>query len=152
MEGVLQAMSGTKRKAGGLVGLALATLAVGAGAAPTYQEKQEGRVARSRKPPQPPDAGPPDAGPPDAARPTVVTAAPFVPLPSRDELHQLLRRASSEAVALAKAEPSSSSWCLTTIATAQAKAGDLDGARATFADAAKEAGGAFGGAAYPWNV
>ncbi len=142
MEGVLQAMSGTKRKAGGLVGLALATLAVGAGAAPTYQEKQEGRVDRSRKPPQPPDA----------ARPTVVTAAPFVTLPSRDELHQLLRRASSEAVALAKAEPSSSSWCLTTIATAQAKAGDLDGARATFADAAKEAGGAFGGAAYPWNV
>jgi RNA polymerase sigma factor (sigma-70 family) len=150
-EGVLQAMFWTKLKASGLVGLALATLAVGAGAALAYQEKKkEGRVVRSPKAPREP-AGP-VVKPPDAAKPTGSSAAAFVPLPLRGELHQLLRRASSEAVALARAKPMPSSWCLTTIARAQAMAGDLDGARATFADAAKEAEGAFGGAAYPWNV
>ena len=75
-----------------------------------------------------------------------------MPLPPRAELHQLLRRAASEAVALAKAKLNSSSWCLTTIATAQAKAGDLDGARATLTDAATEAEGGFGGAANSWNL
>ena len=144
-EGVLQAMFWTKLKASGLVGLALATLAVGAGAALAYQEKKERRVVRSQKAPQEPAT--PAVRPPDAARPTGSSAAAFVPLPPRGELHQLLRRASSEAIALAKAKPMPSSWCLTTIASVQAKAGDLDGARATFADAAKEAEG--GSAAPP---
>ena len=148
-EGVLQAMFWTKLKASGLVGLALATLAVGAGAALAYQEKEGRRVVRSQKAPQEPAT--PAVRPPDAARPTGASAAAFVPLPPRDELHQLLRRASSEAIALARAKPIPSSWCLTTIASVQAKAGDLDGARATFVDAAKEAEG--GGAdASPWNL
>jgi hypothetical protein len=74
-------------------------------------------------------------------------------MPPRGELHQLLRRASSEAIALARAKPMPSSWCLTTIASVQAKSGDLDGARATFVDATKEAqGGGGDGAASPWNL
>ncbi len=76
----------------------------------------------------------------------------FVALPARAELHQLLRRASGEAVALVKAKPVPSSWSLTAIATAQAKTGDLDGARITFAEAAKEAEGGFGGNASPRNL
>ena len=121
----------TKLKASGLLGLALATLAVGAGAALAYQEKEGRRVVRSQKAPQEPAT--PAVRPSDAAGPTGAAAAAFVPLPPRGELHQLLRHASSEAIALARANPIPSSWCLTTIASVQAKAGDLDGARATFA-------------------
>ena len=147
-KGVLQAMFWTKLKASGLVGLALAALAVGAGAALAYQ-KEERPVVRSQKAPQEPTT--PAVRPPDAPRPTVLSAAAFVPLPPRGELHQLLRRASSEAIALARAKPMPSSWCLTTIASVQAKTGDRDGARATYADAATEAEG--GGAnASPWNL
>ncbi len=90
--------------------------------------------------------------PADAAKRTGSSAAVIVSLPPPGELHQLLHRASSEAVALAKAKPTSSLRALTTIATAQAKAGDLDGARTTFAYAATEAEGGFGGDANPWNL
>lgn len=41
---------------------------------------------------------------------------------------------------------------LTTIATAQARAGDIDGARATLAEAVREADGQFGGAASMWGL
>ncbi len=90
--------------------------------------------------------------PPEAAKVTVPSTAIIVALPPREELHQLLRRASSEAVALARTKPASMSWTLTTIATAQAKASDREGARATFAEAAKEAEGGFGGAASAWYL
>ena len=146
-EGVLRAMLWTKLKVSGLAGLVLTTLALGAGAALAFQEKREGQILRSREAPQ--ESATPVAKPPDATKPSSVAA--FIPLPPRGEVHQLLRRASSEAIALAKAKPMPSSWCLTTIASVQAKVSDLDGARATFADAAKEAEGEFGGAADPWN-
>jgi RNA polymerase sigma factor (sigma-70 family) len=138
VEGDLQAMLWTKMKAGALLGWALAALAAGAGAALAYQDRPEGRDVRSREAPR------------KAARPAVSSSIVFVPLPARGDLHRLLRRASSEAIALAKTKPASSSWCLTTIATAQAKAGDLDGAGATFVEAVRESEG--GGAANPWNL
>lgn len=150
-EGVLRAMWWSKLKAGVLLGLAMAAMGVGAGAVLAYQEKTEGRIVRPREATQ--KAATPGAGPPEATTPAVSSPAAFVPLPPRGELHQLLRRASSEAITLAKAKPMPSSWCLTTIASVQVKAGDLDGARATFAEAEKEAeGGAGGGAANPWNL
>ena len=95
-EGVLQAMLWAKLKASGLVGLALAALAVGAGAALAYQEREGGAGSCGRRRPRrnPPR---PAVRPPDAAKLTVSSAAAFVPLPPRGELHQLLRRASSEA-------------------------------------------------------
>ena len=87
-------------------------------------------------------------GPSNVAQQAGSSAAVIVSLPPREELHQLLRRAAGEAVLLAKAEPIPWSWCLTAIATAQAKAGDLEGARTTFAYAATEAEGGFGGDPY----
>lgn len=51
---VLQAMFWTKPKASGLVGLMLAALAVGAGAALAYQVKEECPIVRSQKAPQQP--------------------------------------------------------------------------------------------------
>jgi RNA polymerase sigma factor (sigma-70 family) len=138
-EGVLQAMFWTKMQVSGLVGLALAVLAFGAGAALAYQEKAERRVLLSQNARQEPTRPPVKTL--DPPKPRVSSAAAFVPLPPRGELQQLLRRASNEAIALAKANPKPSSWCLTTIATAQAKAGDLEGARATFAEASREAEG-----------
>jgi tetratricopeptide (TPR) repeat protein len=71
----------------------------------------------------------------------------IVALPAREELHRLLRSASSEAVKIGAATHSSMSRAFTSIATAQAKAGDRDGARDTLAQAARGASGSFGGAA-----
>jgi hypothetical protein len=81
----------------------------------------------------------------DPKAPNVASVAVMVAMPPRAELQQLLRQASNDAVALAKKNIRSSPWALTTIAATQAKAGDHDGARATFAEATKEAEGAFGG-------
>lgn len=149
-EGVLQAMIWSQWRTAGLVGSAVAALVVGVGTALAYQEVKEG--GRSAPPQEP---ARPVVSPPVAAQPADSSAAVIVPLPPRGELHQLLRRAAGEAVALAKTKPEPSDWTLTTIATAQAKAGDLDGARATFADAAREAEGGFGGDPYArglWRV
>lgn len=138
------------------VACALATLAliaaVGAPAAPlSYQEiKRADRSDTSEKTTQAPITA--AARSPDAPRTSAVLAAVIRPLPPRAELHQLLRRAATDAVAIARANPKPSSWCLTTIATAQAKASDLDAARQTFAYAATEAEGGFGGNAHPWNL
>jgi len=115
-----------------------------------HQKTNDGRVAPSQKSHQPHVT--PVVGHADAPMTTGSSRTIIVSLPPRAELHQLLRRASSEAVALAKTKPISSSWSLTTIATAQAKAGDLDGARMTFAFAATEAERGFGGEANPWNL
>ena len=105
----------------------VATLAVGAGAVLAYQEKKEGRIIGSPGTPQ--ESATPVVRPPGVIGLTGSSTAAFVPLPPRDELNRLLRRASSEAVALARAKPMPWSWCLTTIASVQAKLGDLDGAR-----------------------
>jgi RNA polymerase sigma factor (sigma-70 family) len=150
-KGVLQAMLWHKLKMGGLAGLALAAIIVGAGAALAYQEtKTQGRVAPSPNMKRNPAAAVVSA--PGAANAAGLSAAVIVPMPPRAELRRLLRRAASEAVVLAKNKPVPNSWCLTTIATAQAKAGDLDGARVTFADAATQAGGGFGGRPNSWNL
>jgi tetratricopeptide (TPR) repeat protein len=53
---------------------------------------------------------------------------------------------------MAKANPQPSLWPLTTIAMAQAKSGDRDGAIATFFVAEKQAAGEFGGEASSWNL
>ena len=80
------------------------------------------------------------------------STAIVVPLPGRDDLRDLLRRAAEEAIAIASKEPQPSSWTLATIAKAQALAGDPAGSRETFAAAAREAGGDFGGKPSPWNL
>jgi RNA polymerase sigma factor (sigma-70 family) len=151
-EGALRAMLWTKLTMGGLVGLALATLVIGAEAALAYQETTNaGRSVPSQKAPAEPVT--PVARSSDPAKLTGSSAAVIVSLPPRAELHDFLRRASSEAISLSKSKPGeASSSCLTTIATAQAKASDLDGARATFAVAATEAEGGFGGAPDPWKL
>jgi RNA polymerase sigma factor (sigma-70 family) len=149
-EGVLRAMIQTKLKAAGLIGsaLAAAALAGGIGAA---LARQEGRAGAEQGPAR--RAARPASGVGDPPEAKTRTAAPaIVPLPRREELHRLLRAAADDAAALARAKPSPSSWTLTTIASAQAKAGDLEGGRATFANAAGEAGGKFGGTASPWGL
>ncbi|MHB1561482.1 MAG: sigma-70 family RNA polymerase sigma factor [Isosphaeraceae bacterium] len=145
-EGVLHAMFWTKLRTAGLAGLAVATLAVGAAdaIARAYPESKAGRVNRPRQAAQEPPA--PKAKPADRA-----TAA-YLPLPARDELHRLLRRAAGEGIAMARAKPMPESWCLTAIAVVQAKAGDIDGARATFAEARKEGEGRYGGVADARNL
>jgi RNA polymerase sigma factor (sigma-70 family) len=150
-EGTLRAMLWTKLTMGGLVGLALATLVIGAEAALYQETTNAGGRAPSQQAASEPVA--PVARSSDAAKLTGSSGAVVVSLPLRAELHDLLRRASSEAVSLAKSKPGgASSWTLTTIATAQAKAGDLNGARATFAVATTEADGGFGDAPDPWNL
>lgn len=145
-EGVLQAMFWTKLRTAGLAGLAVATLAVGAAdaIARAYSESKAGRVNRPRQAAQEPPA--PKAKPADRA------TATYLPLPARDELHRLLRCAAGEAIAAAKAKPMPGSYSLATIAEAQAKAGDIEGARATLAEAAKEADGQFGGGSSAWGL
>ncbi len=145
-EGVLQAMFWTKLRIAALAGLAVATLAVGtAGAiARAYSESKTGRVNRPRRVVQEPATS--------KAKPADPAAAAYLPLPARDELHRLLRRAAGEAIAAAKAKPMPESYSLAAIAEAQARAGDLDGARATLAGATKEADGQFGGASSAWGL
>ncbi len=126
-QGVLQAMFWSRLKAGGLAGLILATMAIGAGATLAYGEKKEGRVVRSHKAPQEPAR--PEVRPPESGRITDSSSAAFVALPRGADLRRLLRQAASEAIALARAKPIPSSSCLTTIASVQARAGDTDGAR-----------------------
>ena len=138
-EAVMGTLSWSRWAAVAIVGSAMTTLAVVVGAALAHQDaEQDGRVAPSPKALQAPSN--------QAAGARDATAA-FTALPARGELHRLLRVGASEASALARMDPEPSSRALMTIATAQAKAGDLEGARATFADAALEAGGKFGGAA-----
>ncbi len=144
-------MSWAKPKTGGLVGLMLATLVAGAGAALDDQTtKKAGGAASSQAAAVEPVV--PVVRPADAAKPTGSSAVVIAMLPSRAELHKLLSCAASEAVALVKQKPISSSPTLRTFATAQARAGDLDGARTTFALAATEAEGGFGGDADPRNL
>ena len=149
-DGVMQAMLWSKLKASLLVVVGLATLIVGAETAFAFQESKSETRVPSRKAEQ--NRAKPDAKPADPQMVIGPSARIFAAMPPRDELHRLLRRASAEAVVLAKAKPNASSWTLTTIAAAQAKAGDKDGARATFADAATEAEGGFGGAASASNI
>src|SRR5262249_40875369 len=104
-EGVLKAMFWTKMKGGGVVGLIVATLAAGTGGALAYQENSERPIVQAQAAPQESDK--PVVRPPNATRQPRSSAA-FVALPPRDELNQLLRRASSEAVALARAKPNPS--------------------------------------------
>jgi RNA polymerase sigma factor (sigma-70 family) len=63
------------------------------------------------------------------------------PLPAPVELWRILREAAQEALQIAKAKPDPHSWTLAHIASAQAKSGDLSGARATFAVAVEQARG-----------
>ena len=151
-QGVVRAVGWSQPKGSALFGWALAALFLGAGAAAiSYQEiKHPGAVA----PQQVTSQGPrkPAAQAKDSRTVADPSSPVITPLPPREELHRLLRVASSEAVALAMTHPRTSSWCLTTIATAQARAGDLDGARVTFTAAGQEAEGGFGGAASAWNL
>ncbi len=118
----------TKPIAGELVKLALVALLLGGEAAlGTEWTTNEGRIAPSQEVPQERPA--PVAKPAETPKPGGPSAPIFTSLPARAELHQLLRRASGEAVALVKAKPVPSSWCLTAIASAQAKTGDLEGPR-----------------------
>ena len=105
----------------------------------------EAPTARAKGPA--PGAG--RVAPDEPGRPTSAIA---VPLPGRDDLRDLLRRVAGEAIAIASKQPQPSSWTLTTIAKAQASAGDSAGAKETFAVAAREAGGDFGGQPYAWNL
>ncbi|MFI5454778.1 MAG: hypothetical protein ACHRXM_04945 [Isosphaerales bacterium] len=96
--GVVLAMLCTKLKAGWLVGLALATLVVSAAAALADQQTtKEGRGAPAQEAPR--ESVTPVVRPPDVAKLTGSSVAVIVSLPPRAELHQLLRRASSEAFA-----------------------------------------------------
>ncbi|CAN5849454.1 hypothetical protein BH23PLA1_BH23PLA1_32970 [soil metagenome] len=74
------------------------------------------------------------------------------PLPSDEDLRPLLREAAEAAVELAEARPFPESWALTTIAQAQAKIGDLDGARETFQKAVAEATGGGQTDASAWGL
>lgn len=80
------------------------------------------------------------------------SSAIAIPLPKPETLHRLLRRAAEEAVSLSRKQPDPSSWTLTTLAKAQAKSGDVAGARETFAAAVREAGGEFGGRPDAWTL
>ena len=110
----------------------------------------QGRTVSSRKAPQ--ERIPPVVKTPDAAKPAGSSSPIIIALPAPEALHELLRQASSEALAVAKAKPVPSSRSLATIAATQAKAGDPGGAHATFADAVHEAEGAFGGTASAQNL
>ena len=127
-EGVLRMMFWTKLKSLGLIAAALMTLAVGA------------RAGLAPLGPEPPAPVPVHQTPPDPApAPAPTRTAIVVPLPHRDELHQLLRRAAAEVIELSRTEPGAVAWTLTPIAAAQARAGDRDGARASFELAVRDA-------------
>jgi RNA polymerase sigma factor (sigma-70 family) len=150
-ERILRAMLWTKLMTGALAGVALAALILSARAALAYQDtKRAGQAAALQKALKEPVT--PVARPAEPAKFPDSSGTVIVSLPARAELHQLLRRASSEAIVVAKTKPESLSWTLTTIAAAQARAGDAEGASATFADAVKEAAGDFGGPVSPWNL
>jgi RNA polymerase sigma factor (sigma-70 family) len=150
-ESVLQAMLWTKLMTCALAGLSLATLILSATAAFAYQDtKREGQATPSREAPKKPAM--PVVKPAEPAKLPDSSGTVIVSLPPRAELHQLLRRASSEAIVVAKMKPEPLSWSLTTIGAAQAKAGDLAGAQATFAAAVTEAAGGLGSAVSPWNL
>ncbi len=148
-EGVLRNMFWSKLAAGGLVALALAGVVVGAAAALEYQEPaKEVRGAAPQKIMQ---------ERPTSVSKAVETVKPtdssvmIVAMPSREELQRLLRRASAEGRANAKDGRALSSWCLNAIAGAQAKTGDMDGARTTFAEAANAAAKGLA-SGIPWNL
>jgi tetratricopeptide (TPR) repeat protein len=143
-------MHWTKRTICSLAVPAIVVLVFCAQAAPAVQDAEKPGQGNGLPNAQPKSS---DGGPtrPDG-RDERSASAIFMAMPPRAELHQLLRRASSEAVALAKLKPKPTSWTLTTIAVAQAEAGDLDGARATLAGAISEAAGEFGGKPSAWNL
>ena len=130
-KGVLRAMFMT-RLIQGLAVLAPTLALAGAWLAPTRPEPPE-----PRRPPPVLAVDEPQPG-----RGSIV-----VPLPPRDDLRALLRRAADEAIALASKDPQPCAGTLATIAQAQARAGDLDGARTTFAVAVRAANGDLGGLA-----
>jgi tetratricopeptide (TPR) repeat protein len=143
----------TRRTICSLAGPAIVVLVFCAQAAPAVQDAEKPGQGAGLKKAQP-ESTARDTKSPDSQDERSASAI-FMAMPPRAELHQLLRRASSEAVAMAKLKPTPNSWTLTTIAVAQAEAGDLDGARATFAVATSEAAGEFGGTASPrglWRI
>ena len=86
-----------------------------------------------------PEPAPPTAAPrAPALQPIDPSTALSVPLPGPEDLHRLLRRISKEAIQLTHNNPNPYSHALQTIASAQAMAGDRDGARETFAAACRD--------------
>ncbi len=144
--GVLRTMFWTRVKSAGLVGLASAGvgLAVGASAGIVHRGPEPAPVASGTQ-----DV--PQRSKPPASRLDRESAI-FAPLPPAEELHRVLRQVAAELVGLAKEKPATFSRSLTTIAGVQAGAGDRDGARATFAEAVREAAGEFGGEPSPWAL
>lgn len=136
-DGVLQTVSWTKVKTTVFWGLGIAVLLASVGTRLAFQNPR----ANDQAPPQ----AQADVAAQKVERVDDPSSAIFVPLPAKPQLTRLLQQAADEAIALAKEHPQPGSWTLTTIATAQAKAGDLTGAKATFAAAACEANGDFGG-------
>jgi RNA polymerase sigma factor (sigma-70 family) len=147
---VLRAMLWARLTMCGLAGLAIVVLVFCAQATGKLQDAEkpgQGKVLQKAPPKSSAGGAPSPVGQDQRSASTI-----FMAMPPRDELHQLLRRASSEAIATAKLRPKPTSWTLTTIAVAQAEIGDLEGARATLAGATSEATGEFGGKPSSWNL
>lgn len=138
-EGVLRTMHWTKVKTVFLWGFGTAALLAGVGTVLAFQD------ARAKNQVSP--LAQVDVTAKKVEQVHDPSSAIFVPLPAKAELTRLLQQAADEAIALAKEHPQPGSWTLTTIATAQAKAGDATGAKETFAAAAREANGDLGGRA-----